>query len=130
MLIGRQRQLADIVAMGADVTNGAKVAWLVGPEGVGKSTLARVASEKSQAPVHRLDVYPEDHRTPLAAAEELAATLGVELGDDPAKDLLSAIEATAPMTLIIEDAQWMDEASSSPSGRSCVGSVGCPSSSS
>lgn len=111
MLIGRQRQLADIVAMGADVTNGAKVAWLVGPEGVGKSTLARVASEKSQAPVHRLDVYPEDHRTPLAAAEELAATLGVELGDDPAKDLLSAIEATAPMTLIIEDAQWMDEAS-------------------
>ena len=75
MLIGRQRQLADLVAMGADVTNGAKVAWLVGPEGVGKSTLARVASEKTQAPVHRLDVYPEDHRTPLAAAEELAATV-------------------------------------------------------
>ncbi len=103
--------LCELVAMAGQCRDGAKVAWLVGAEGVGKSTLARLACESCDLPLHRLDVYPEDREHPLAAASELAALLGVTLGDDPAHDLLRAIEAAGPMTLLIEDAQWMDEAS-------------------
>lgn len=103
--------LAELAVMAADCASGAKVAWLVGSEGVGKSTLARLACEASGLQVHRLDVYPEDREHPLAAVNELGATFGITLGTDPAQDLLRAIEAAGPMALVIEDAQWMDEAS-------------------
>lgn len=97
--------------MGTACDSGAMVAWLVGSEGVGKSTLARHASEALGRTVHRLDVYPEDRSVSLSVATELACVLGVELGPDPAQDLLRGLEAAGPVILLIEDAQWMDEAS-------------------
>ncbi|NHB84574.1 ATP-binding protein [Tessaracoccus sp. HDW20] len=95
----------------AAIGEGARVAWLVGPEGVGKSALARRSSNTSRLPVIRVDVYPEDREAPLSTAGELAASLGVSLGEDPAQDLLRALESLGPAVIIIEDAQWMDQAS-------------------
>lgn len=111
MVIGRQQPLAELIAVGDQSTVGARVAWLVGAEGVGKSTLARAAAERAGRPVHRLDVYPEDRDHPLAAVSELALALGIDLGDDPARALLRALEAAGPCCVVIEDAQWLDEAS-------------------
>lgn len=97
--------------MGAASTTGSRTALLIGPEGVGKSTLARRASEELGTRVLRLDIYPEDRTASLSSAAELATLLGVELGADPAKDLLRGLEAAGPATLIVEDAQWMDDSS-------------------
>ena len=115
MVIGRQQPLTELIAVGEQSSVGARVAWLVGAEGVGKSTLARAAAQRSGLPVHRLDVYPEDRDHPLASLTELALTLGSdpggELADDPAHALLRALEAAGPCCVVIEDAQWLDEAS-------------------
>ncbi|QIK71820.1 ATP-binding protein [Propioniciclava coleopterorum] len=103
--------MEELAALAATITSGARVAWLIGPEGVGKSTLARAASSLAGHPVHRVDVYPEDRHRPLSAADDLAHALGIELGDEPASALLSALADASPSCLLIEDAQWMDEAS-------------------
>lgn len=111
MIVGRERQVQELAALAAAITSGARVAWLVGPEGVGKSTLARAASALAGLPVHRLDVYPEDRDRPLSGVDDLAHALGIELGDEPASSLLDGLAAAGPSCLVIEDAQWMDEAS-------------------
>lgn len=109
--MGRERLRADLASLASDSASAAKVAWLLGPEGVGKSTLAREACEDAGLSVHRVDVYPEDRDVPLAAVNELGAGLGIEPGDDPAQDLLSALESAGRCAVVIEDAQWMDDAS-------------------
>lgn len=109
--MSRSHIQAALSAMAGECASGARVAWLVGTEGLGKSTLARSAAEASGQPVHRLDIYPEDRSRPLSAAHELAALLGASIGPDSAHDLLRALEGAGPITLMIEDAQWMDEAS-------------------
>ncbi|GAA3863212.1 helix-turn-helix transcriptional regulator [Tessaracoccus defluvii] len=111
MLIGRNRQLAELILAGSERRTGV-VTWLQGTEGVGKSTLARAASAQSGRVVHHIDVYPEDRDHPLAAVRELGALLGVGLDEaEPSRSLLGALEAAGPCCILLEDAQWMDEAS-------------------
>lgn len=109
--MGRSRLASNLATLASDSETAAKVAWLVGAEGVGKSTLARTACEEAGIPVIRLDVYPEDRDQPLAAASELADLLGIELGGDPAQALLRALEGVGRCAVVVEDAQWMDDAS-------------------
>ncbi len=47
----------------------------------------------------------------MAAAQELADQIGVELGSDAAVALLRGMEDQGPHCLIIEDAQWLDDES-------------------
>lgn len=111
MLIGRNRQLAELILAGSEQRTGV-VTWLQGTEGVGKSTLARAASAQSGRVVHHVDVYPEDRDHPLAAVRELAALLGADVDTaEPSRSLLGALEAAGPCCVLLEDAQWMDEAS-------------------
>ena len=83
MITGRRVQLADLAALARAATSGARIAWLVGAEGVGKSTLAGAAAAASGLPILQLDAYPEDLSKPMATVLDLAEQLGVELGDRP-----------------------------------------------
>lgn len=113
MLIGRARQLAELAAQAHAIaaTGSARVAWLSGAEGVGKSTLAMHAAQASALPLISVEVYPEDEYEPPSAVQVLADALGVELGPDPAQDLLRGLESHGPVCVLIEDAQWLDATS-------------------
>lgn len=111
MITGRRVQLADLAALARAATSGARIAWLVGAEGVGKSTLAGAAAAASGLPILQLDAYPEDLSEPMATVRDLAEQLGVELGDRPATDLLRGLAAHGPVCIRLEDAHWVDDAS-------------------
>ena len=80
MITGRRVQLADLAALARAATSGARIAWLVGAEGVGKSTLAGAAAAASGLPILQLDAYPEDLRrgkdaVPVVGAVHVAVDL-------------------------------------------------------
>ena len=80
MITGRRVQLADLAALARAATSGARIAWLVGAEGVGKSTLAGAAAAASGIPILQLDAYPEDLRrgkdaVPVVGAVHVAVDL-------------------------------------------------------
>lgn len=111
MITGRRVQMADLATLARAATSGARIAWLVGAEGVGKTTLAAAAAAASGLPVLQVDAYPEDLAEPLATVRDLAEQLGVELGAEPAPDLLRGLARHGPLCIRLEDAHWMDDAS-------------------
>lgn len=107
---------------------------LFGPPGIGKSTAARVLGQQLGLPVVRLAPGPQDARVPYTALLELALAfqslpsaqkLAAELDDagepgsaDHAKAALrlrrltaALLRGTPPLTLVVDDAQWLDPAS-------------------
>jgi hypothetical protein len=106
MIVGRDAELRLLREEAEASTVRARVDWIIGSEGVGKSAL--VAAALSDREMVSLELYPDDRFQPLAAAAELARNLGITLSDEPAHDLLRALERRGPVTVGIEDAHLMD----------------------
>ncbi|MFJ4483601.1 AAA family ATPase [Streptomyces longwoodensis] len=112
--------------------NGTCRVVLFGPPGIGKTTAAGVLGRRLERPVVRLAPRPQDARVPYAgllelalalrplpAARELAAGLdeaaGRPVSPDVAGPALRLRRQTAallrdapPMTLVVDNAQWLD----------------------
>lgn len=116
-LVEREPQLEHLrAALERSRTQGCVVA-VAGEAGAGKSALVRVATTGQRwTRVARGLCDPLETPRPLGPLRDVLADLGVEVGADPgspvplAERLLGAV-AGEPTTLVIEDAQWVDEAS-------------------
>ncbi|MDO5677235.1 MAG: LuxR C-terminal-related transcriptional regulator [Propionibacteriaceae bacterium] len=106
---GLVEQLRALFARGQESAS-AVVAWLRGPEGIGKSTLAEKAAQGLS--VRRVQLFPTDIDVPFSGALELCAQLGIDPpADNFAPALLHALEEAGPVTILIDDAQWLDTSS-------------------
>lgn len=105
MLVGRDADLSALAQARRVYHDAAWVSWIVGPDGVGKSALARAAIGPDAVTV---DLYPDDVHHPLGAVTDLTRQLGGTIGNDPAQSLLRAVEAAGPTRVLIDDAHWMD----------------------
>lgn len=107
--------------------------WLVGPGGVGKSSLlerfAEMATASGAAPVR------VDARHVLATADSFCAAVARELGVDPDADLTRALEAGPRRVLLIDTAEdlgvletWLRETflPALPAGALAVVASRCP----
>ncbi|CAL9563703.1 LuxR C-terminal-related transcriptional regulator [Streptomyces sp. enrichment culture] len=117
-----------------DDADGTRRVVLFGPPGIGKTTAAGVLGRRSGLPVLRLAPGPQDARVPYAGllevalalpsppARELAAELDEAAGEPTAPEhggaalrlrrLTAALLRDAPpMTLVVDNAQWLDPAS-------------------
>ncbi|KRF25919.1 LuxR family transcriptional regulator [Phycicoccus sp. Soil803] len=116
-LVEREPQLEHLrTALERSRTQGCFVA-VSGEAGAGKSALVRVATTGQQwTRVARGLCDPLETPRPLGPVRDVLADLGVKVGADPgapvplAERLLDAV-GSEPTTLVIEDAQWVDEAS-------------------
>lgn len=116
-LVEREPQLEHLrTALERSRTQGCVVA-VAGEAGAGKSTLVRVATTgQGWTRVARGLCDPLETPRPLGPVRDLLGDLGVQVGADPgspvplAERLLDAV-GSEPTTLVIEDAQWVDEAS-------------------
>lgn len=117
------------------VVRGARRVVLFGPPGIGKTAAAGVLGQQLGMPVLRLAPSPQDAQVPytgllelalalqpLPAARELATgidkAVGVPGSADPAGTALRLRRLTAtllldtpPLTLVVDNAQWLDTAS-------------------
>ncbi|MFC7246924.1 LuxR C-terminal-related transcriptional regulator [Catellatospora aurea] len=107
---------------------------LFGPPGIGKTTAAGVLGQQLKLPVVRLAPGPQDSRIPHAALLELALALQPQPGaqklaaglDDAAEPgsvdhtktalrlrrlTAALLRDTPPLTLLVDNAQWLDPAS-------------------
>lgn len=103
-LIGRADELASIretLALGGVVT-------LVGPGGVGKTSLARAVLERWSGDVVR--VWLEDARTPADISSRMSAALGVE---DSVEAIATALAARRPLLFLDNLEQVLDAARAS-----------------
>ncbi|KDN81997.1 hypothetical protein KCH_61510 [Kitasatospora cheerisanensis KCTC 2395] len=113
---------------------------LFGPPGIGKTTAAARLGRQLGLPVHRLAPGPQDARIPCAgllelalalqplpAARELAEALDGAAGEPDSPDgagtalrlrrLTAAVLRDAPpLTLVVDNAQWLDAASTAVLG--------------
>jgi DNA-binding CsgD family transcriptional regulator len=116
-LVEREPQLEQLrTALERSRTQGCVIA-VAGEAGAGKSALVRVATSGQQwTRVARGLCDPLETPRPLGPVRDVLADLGVRLGADPgspaplAERLLDAV-GDEPTTVVIEDAQWVDEAS-------------------
>jgi DNA-binding CsgD family transcriptional regulator len=116
-LVEREPQLEHLrAALERSRTQGCLVA-VSGEAGAGKSTLVRAATTGQEwTRVARGLCDPLETPRPLGPVRDLLADLGVRVGADPgapvplAERLLEAVGGE-PTTLVVEDAQWVDEAS-------------------
>jgi DNA-binding CsgD family transcriptional regulator len=116
-LVEREPQLEQLrAALERSRTQGCVVA-VAGEAGAGKSALVKAATAgQSWTRVARGLCDPLETPRPLGPVRDVLAELGVKVGADPgspvplAERLLGAV-GSEPTTLVIEDAQWIDEAS-------------------
>ncbi|GLW54405.1 helix-turn-helix transcriptional regulator [Kitasatospora phosalacinea] len=119
-----------------DEVRGVRRVVLFGPPGIGKTTAAGVLGRRLGRPVLRLAPGPQDAAVPYAgllelalalaplpAARELAAALDEAAGVDRAGASLRLRRLTAallreapPVTLVVDNAQWLDRASAAVLG--------------
>jgi DNA-binding CsgD family transcriptional regulator len=118
-LIERDHELATLLAASRDVADAAGQVWAItGESGAGKSVLVdEVCRRATGMRVLRGLCDPLSTPRPLGPFRDVAADLGLaSLGDGPGAlaelcgDVFDAIGAE-PSILVIEDAQWLDEAS-------------------
>ena len=116
-LVEREPQLDHLrMALERSRSQGRVVA-VAGEAGAGKSALVRVAtSEQHWTRVARGLCDPLETPRPLGPIREVLADLGVALGPDPGPpaplgERVLAAAGSEPTTVVIEDAQWIDEAS-------------------
>lgn len=116
-LVEREPQLEQLrTALARSGTQGCVVA-VAGEAGAGKSALVRFATTGQQwSRVARGLCDPLETPRPLGPIRDVLADLGVTLGADPGSPVpvaerLLDIVGSEPTTLVIEDAQWVDEAS-------------------
>ena len=116
-LVEREPQLEQLrAALERSSTQGCVVA-VAGEAGAGKSALVKVATTgQAWTRVARGLCDPLETPRPLGPVRDVLAELGVRVGADPgspvplAERLLDAV-GSEPTALVIEDAQWIDEAS-------------------
>ncbi|GLW73766.1 transcriptional regulator [Kitasatospora phosalacinea] len=119
-----------------DEVRGIRRVVLFGPPGIGKTTAAGVLGRQLGRPVLRLAPGPQDTPVPytgllelalalqpLPTAQELAAALDETVGTDHAGASLRLRRLTAavlrdapPLTLVVDNAQWLDAASAAVLG--------------
>ncbi|NEC67124.1 LuxR family transcriptional regulator [Streptomyces sp. SID9727] len=122
-----------------DAVDGARRVVLFGPPGIGKTTAAAVLGRRLGLPVLRLAPRPQDVQVPYAgllelalalpspAARELTAELD-ESADEPGTSepagtalrlrrlSVALLRDASPMTLVVDNAQWLDPASAAVLG--------------
>ena len=111
MVHGRDGELAQIDDLLGGATAGRGGALLLlGEAGIGKSALLRAAAERAAA---RGMAVVSGHA--VQAERDVAfAALGALLGDDdsaPLEERLARRAAERPLLVLIDDVQWLDEAS-------------------
>ncbi|WP_091788860.1 AAA family ATPase [Pedococcus dokdonensis] len=116
-LVEREPQLEQLrTALQRSHDQGCVVA-VAGEAGAGKSALVRVATTGQQwTRVARGLCDPLETPRPLGPVRDLLADLGAPVGADagspvPVAERLIEAVGTEPTTFVIEDAQWVDEAS-------------------
>ncbi|MGO4342537.1 ATP-binding protein [Pedococcus sp. 2YAF34] len=116
-LVEREPQLEQLRAALRRATDEGSVVAVAGEAGAGKSALVRAAtSDQPWSRVARGLCDPLDTPRPLGPVRDVLSELGTAPGQDPValaalgERLLSAA-ADEPTTVVIEDAQWIDEAS-------------------
>ena len=119
-LVGRERelQLASLV-LGEAMGGEAQAVVVRGPAGIGKSAYLRVVAASANGfRVVRIAGHPAESEIPYAGVAQVRTALGepdpLTATADPlatATALLRLIAASAPLLLIVDDAQWLDPAS-------------------
>jgi len=137
-LIGRDRELAEILRLVDDAAHGGGALVVRGDAGIGKSTLLEAASERAAglgaviastrgvqseaqlpfAGLHQLlrPFLPYIDRLPAPQRRALESAFGIADGDAPdvylvglaSLGLLSEAATQGPLVLLVEDAQWLD----------------------
>jgi DNA-binding CsgD family transcriptional regulator len=103
--VGRDRELAELAARcAATGTTGADVVAVLGPEGVGKTTMvSRLAADHGHA--HAARALPWETDVPGAVLSQL---LQEDVPADPATRFLDRISAHHPALVIVDDAEHCD----------------------
>ncbi|MFJ6382484.1 LuxR C-terminal-related transcriptional regulator [Kitasatospora sp. NPDC092039] len=138
MLASVPQEAVDTVL--PDGADGARRVVLFGPPGIGKTTAAGVLGRRLGLPVLRLAPGPQDTRIPctgllelalalrpLPAARELTAALDEAVGEPGAPEhagpalrlrrlTAALLRDASPMTLVVDNAQWLDPASAAVLG--------------
>ncbi|MFC9030699.1 LuxR C-terminal-related transcriptional regulator [Streptomyces sp. NPDC057067] len=140
MWTNASHQAGTVLPVVPDSAHGTRRVVLFGPPGSGKTTAAGVLGRQSGLPVLRLAPGPQDARVACAgllelalalpalpAARELTAALDETAGrsgspDDAGRALrlrrltAALLREAPPMTLVVDNAQWLDHASAAVLG--------------
>ncbi|MDT0202747.1 AAA family ATPase [Nocardioides sp. AE5] len=125
VLIGRETQLRALARVSADACNGrARTALVHGVAGSGKTTLLKAVIDSAAGSMRTIQIsgHPAEQDLPLAAVHQLlhragAAEMTMGGGRDPLRDasallsLLTSMAREKPLLLVVDDAQWLDQAS-------------------
>jgi len=137
-LVGRDRELAEILRLVGDAAHGGSALVVRGDAGIGKSALLEAASDRAAvvgvvvasargvqsearlpfAGLHQLvrPFLPHIVRLPAPQRRALESAFGIADGDRPdvylvglaSLGLLSEAATQGPLVLLVEDAQWLD----------------------
>ncbi len=137
-LVGRDRELAEILRLVDDAAHGGSALVVRGDAGIGKSALLEAASDRAAAVgvvvasargvqsearlpfagLHQLvrPFLPHIVRLPAPQRRALESAFGIADGDRPdvylvglaSLGLLSEAATQGPLVLLVEDAQWLD----------------------
>ena len=116
-LVEREPQLEQLRAALRRASSEGSVVAVAGEAGGGKSALVRVATSGQQwTRVARGLCDPLDTPRPLGPVRDVLAELGAAAEMDPCPlaalgERLLSVASVEPTTVVIEDAQWIDEAS-------------------
>ncbi|HEU0192489.1 MAG TPA: LuxR C-terminal-related transcriptional regulator [Mycobacterium sp.] len=110
--VGRDRQLTELAArVSATATGGAGMVCVVGPCGIGKTTLVRRLAEMHDGPAYRAQAMDWETGTPSGVLRQL-------LPDTPPVDPVAAaawladrVSGDEPTLIVVDDAEYADPVS-------------------
>ncbi|MFG2819021.1 LuxR C-terminal-related transcriptional regulator [Kitasatospora sp. NPDC048365] len=135
-----QETVGTVLPVMPDEAHSTRRVVLFGPPGIGKTTAAVVLGQRLGLPVLRLAPGPQDTQVPctgllelalalqpLPAARELATVLDETAGESESPDRAGSalrlrrltadvLRDAPPMTLVVDNAQWLDPASAAVLG--------------
>ncbi|MEM7327715.1 MAG: AAA family ATPase [Pseudomonadota bacterium] len=108
-VFGRERETQQLVKACRDASTRRHTAVVIGPAGIGKSTVIETLAIQAPEPTIAVEVTPGSRYLPLGCAQDLAEACGLPAATAFHSDGKTLIGQRLPSVTIIENWQWCDE---------------------